>query len=207
VVCVLAWAPFLGQDRTTALAGELPDVHPVLLRLHPGIVRSPERELGKYSVVLLCRVRVGVGITTKYCPFLAIPVLYRETDPVERQADTAPGARRTAEHFEGLVAADARLDRRARGHLRGVGDHQLLGLVLLRAEAHHQAAQEFGLQLGVWIARLPRGMVEKFETIQTAWQPRDPDPELEAEIPAPPDGAPRRAGGQGQAVDGPTPRR
>src|SRR5688572_8194977 len=64
----------LGEDLHHALAGELADVHPVLLGRHLGIARLPERELGEQArlVVALLHVLLGIGVAHEILALLAV---------------------------------------------------------------------------------------------------------------------------------------
>src|SRR5258706_11674990 len=77
----------LGQDLHHALAGELADMHAVLLGLDQRIVRFPELELREQALLAVLARHVGgvrVGVAHEILAFLAVAVLDREAHPVER---------------------------------------------------------------------------------------------------------------------------
>src|SRR5919197_2992681 len=154
--------PVLVQDVYLARGARLGDLHTILLRLPLGIAREPARE--QASRILL---HLGIGVAHEVDALLPVAVLDGEADPVEREADAAPHAVERLGHLERLEAVHALTDLRALGALGALGlllrrrctgaRHQRARLFLLRAEAHHQAPQVLRLELGIGLARLPRG--------------------------------------------------
>src|SRR3954468_3161700 len=113
----------------------LADLHAVLLGLDFRVAREPARQ--DAARVLL---RVRVGVAHEVDALLAVAVLDREADAVERQADAPPDTIERLEHFQLFGAVHALADLRAALLLRGGGGRgQRARLLLLRAKAHHQA--------------------------------------------------------------------
>src|SRR4051812_153021 len=128
----------------------LADLHAVLLGLDFRVAREPACQ--DAARVLL---GVRIGVAHEVDALLAVAVLDGEADAVERQTDAPPDAVEGLEHFQLLGAVHALADLRAALLLRDGGRGERARLLLLRAQAHHQAPQEFRLELRIGLARLP----------------------------------------------------
>src|SRR3954468_6727061 len=132
--------------RGTRLAG----LHAVLLGLDFRVAREPACQ---DAARVLLGVRIGVAYEVD--ALLAVAVLDGGADAVERQTDAPPDAVEGLEHFQLLGPVHALADLRAALLLRDGGGGERARLLLLRAQAHHQAPQEFRLELRIRLARLP----------------------------------------------------
>src|SRR5512143_1628668 len=144
------------SDADPALLARLAD-HDLQLRRGLRRLAAPEGEIGEDAFVTLAGVvDVGIDVAHKIDTLGAVTVFHREADTVERESDPAPGAVEAFIHLQHRDAGfldDARLLR-----LLLLGQ-QCIGAALFDAEAQHQAAQHFGFELGVGLARLPLGDV------------------------------------------------
>src|SRR5688572_1437022 len=98
---------FLVQHVDLAAVGILRHLHPVLRRLHLGIVREPARDAVEQALVLLAHLDLGIGVAHEVQPLLPVAVLDGEADAVERQADAPPGAIERLMHLKALGAVVA----------------------------------------------------------------------------------------------------
>src|SRR3954467_15380227 len=128
-------------------------LHAVLLGLHLGVARAEEAREQALLVVLLRHLALGIGVAYEVDPVLAVAILDGKADAVEREAHAPPGAVERLVHLQRLRAV-------ARLHELGAvggrpGGRGELGALFARAQAHHQPAQELGLEPGIGRARLP----------------------------------------------------
>ena len=135
----------------------LPHLHAVLLGLDLGLARAEQPREEAALGVLLLHVALGVGVAHEVQAVLAVAVLDREPDAVEREADAAPGAVERLVHLQQLAC---------RRPLANLGAQRLRAGGRRRASPAPRCAprrtisrrRNSASRPGIGVARLPSGL-------------------------------------------------